>query len=378
MTLSVHGLHIDPKLDGIAARRGYAVGRQVQIGEALPSGDTQLQGDQIKTRDGLGHRMLHLQARIGLDEGEGTLAVRIGLGIDQKLKGAETAIGAGLGHAEGGIDKPLAQSGGQARAWRDLDQFLMLALERTFALTKGQNHLPVANNLNLDVTRAADQALDIEPTIAKGRLGLRSAALIGRLDLIGLGNDPHATATAACQGLDHHGPVRTLSSKKGLGLIQRHGPIDPGQQGNTQPRRQIPRRPLIAKQGQHFRTWADKDQTRLGAGGGEIGVLAQEPVARMDSIAALSLGHGNDRRPVQIGPCPHTLERHGDVSLLDVQGGRIILGKDRDGGHAKVSGGPKDANGDLAAIGDEQAGERAHWSCDLGHDRIRPLGSRPV
>ena len=98
----------------------------------------------------------------------------------------------------------------------------------------------------------------------------------------------------------------------------------------------------------------------------------------MDAITALGLGDGNDRCPVQIGPCPHALQRHGDVSLLDVQGGRIILGKDRDGGHAKVCGGPKDADGDLAAIGDEQAGERAHLSCDLGHGQIRPLGSRPV
>ena len=32
----------------------------------------------------------------------------------------------------------------------------------------------------------------------------------------------------------------------------------------------------------------------------------------------------------------------------------------------------------LAAIGDEQAGEWARLRCDLGHDRIRPLGSRPV
>ena len=98
----------------------------------------------------------------------------------------------------------------------------------------------------------------------------------------------------------------------------------------------------------------------------------------MDAITALGLGDGNDRRTVQIGPCPHARQRHGNIGLLDVQGGRIILGKDRDGGHAKVCGGPKDANSDLAAIGDEQAGERAHLSCDLGHGQIRPLGSRPV
>ena len=247
MTLSVHGLHIDPKLDGIAARRGHAVRRQAQIAKALPPRYSQLQGHQIKAGNGLGDRMLDLKARIGLDEGEGTLAIWIGLRIHQKLERAQTAIGAGLGHAEGRIDQTLAQSGRQARARCDLDQLLMLALKGTFALAKSQNHVTVAYDLDLDMASPADQAFDIEPAIAKGRLGLRSAALKGRVDLIGLGNDPHATATAACQGLDHHGPARALSGKEGLGLVQRHSPIDPGQQGHAQPRRQIARRTLIAK-----------------------------------------------------------------------------------------------------------------------------------
>ena len=319
MALSVHGLHIDPKLDGIAARCRNGGGRQAQIGKALPSGHTQLQGDQIKAGDRFGHRMLDLQAWIGLDKGEGVWAIWISIGIDQKLEGPQTAVGAGLGHAQGGVYQPLAQRRRQAGAGRDLDQLLMLTLERTFAFAKGQNHVTVADDLNLNVPGPADQALDIEPAITKGGLGLGGAALKGRFDLVGLGDDPHAASAAACQRLDHHGPASTLPRKEGLGLVQRYGPIDPGQQRHAQTRGQIARRALIAKQGQHLRARADKDQPGFGAGRCKGGIFTEEPIARMDAITALGLGNGNDRRTVQIGPRPHALQRHGNIGLLDVQ-----------------------------------------------------------
>ena len=73
----------------------------------------------------------------------------------------------------------------------------------------------------------------------------------------------------------------------------------------------------------------------------------------MQCIAAGGLGGGNDRLDVEIGaraPAGNFVRR---VGRADMQRQRVVGGIDRDGGKAGLARGPRDTNGDLAAVGDQ-------------------------
>ena len=86
----LHALHVDTHLQRHAARHRYLLLPQAQSVERGTAGDLELQVNQVETGHLLGHGVLDLQARIGLDEGDGCI-VALALGIDQELEGAEAA-----------------------------------------------------------------------------------------------------------------------------------------------------------------------------------------------------------------------------------------------------------------------------------------------
>ena len=118
--------------------------------------------------------------------------------------------------------------------------------------------------------------------------------------------------------------------------------------------RQITRRRLVAKHVQGFRARPHEGDTRLAAGIGEIGILTQETIAGMNGVAVLFLGDGQDSRAIQISRHATARQGHGFVRLAQMQGCRFIPGIHRHRGDTQVSGGAQNANGDFAAIGDQQ------------------------
>ena len=52
---------------------------QPERGQRPPRGQLELQPDEVEPGHLLGHRVLHLQARIGLDEGEGRVLAAVGV-----------------------------------------------------------------------------------------------------------------------------------------------------------------------------------------------------------------------------------------------------------------------------------------------------------
>jgi hypothetical protein len=87
---------------------------------------------------------------------------------------------------------------------------------------------------------------------------------------------------------------------------------------------------------------------------GEAGVFRQEAIAGVNGLGARNLAGGDNLRDVQIG-----LGRRGraDADAFIGQphphGASIGFGMDRDRGNAHFLARPMDAEGDLAAIGDE-------------------------
>ena len=98
--------HVDAQLHRRAARRD-AGSIETQFGKLGPAGDTNLGLHQIDAKNFLRHRMLDLQARIGLDEDEA-----IAVGRHQKFECPKAAIADLRGHDDGGVADRLARCGG--------------------------------------------------------------------------------------------------------------------------------------------------------------------------------------------------------------------------------------------------------------------------
>ena len=147
--------------------------------------------------------MLDLQAGIGLDEREPGLARPIG-GVDEELERAEAVVSRLARNPLRRPDDPLSQGRRQRRAGRDLDQLLVAALDRAFALAEiGEAAVTVAKDLDLDVPGAGDQALGIERAVAKGALRLRLATGEGFGDLGLAAHCAHAASAAARDRFQH-------------------------------------------------------------------------------------------------------------------------------------------------------------------------------
>ena len=74
----------------------------------------------------------------------------------------------------------------------------------------------------------------------------------------------------------------------------------------------------------------------------------------MHRVAARLLGGGDHRGDIEIGGGALALERDRLVDAPDMQGRGVVLGIQADGGDAELGGGLGDADGDLAAIGDQE------------------------
>ena len=134
-------LGVQPGLDRVPPRRG-----RIPL-EAPARGDVELELDQVKPGDGLGHGMLHLEPGVHLHEGERAL-----LGLVEELDGGGAAV-ARLPHQAGGRLPQLALLlRGQGRARGLLDHLLAAPLHAAVA-HPGRPDAPLAvgDRLHLDV-----------------------------------------------------------------------------------------------------------------------------------------------------------------------------------------------------------------------------------
>ena len=113
---------------------------------------------------------------------------------------------------------------------------------------------------------------------------------------------------------------------------------------------------LVAHPLHHLGRRPDEDEIVLLAGTDEVGVLGEEAVARMHRLAAGRLGGGDDRGDAEVALADRRrADPHGAVRELDVK--RLGVGRrvDRDGFDAELVEPADYADGDLAAIRNEDA-----------------------
>src|SRR3989454_583769 len=339
-------LGVDAALDRPAALN------DVRLREAQrpPGRDLDLRLHEIDPGHGLGDRVLDLDAGVHLEEVEATFLV------DQELDRARAHVVDRLRRRDG--DAAHLDSRGliERRGRRLLDHLLVPALDGALALVEVDDvALRVAQHLHLDVARADDRLLDVDPVVAEGGPGLGARGAQRALQLAGGLDEPHALAPAAAGGLQHDREADLAGELFHLG-VRAEGFIRPGHDRDARLAHEPQRLDLVAHGGDRVRGRADGDQAGVGARRGERGALGEEAVAGVDRRGAgclrdrdqlvdAEVAVGGRRRP----------DRVGMVGLAHVEGAAIRLRVDGDRLDAELAAGAHDTHGDLAAVRHQDA-----------------------
>ena len=162
--------------------------------------------------------------------------------------------------------------------------------------------LSVAEDLNLDVTGARDETLEVEASVAERgeRLGARWRDL--GLELRGGCGNADAAAAAASRRLDHHRIADGFSRPTSRARV-----LDPPggarHRWHARARRHLTRRSLVAHGLDRLGSRSDEYKPGALHHRGEAGVLRQEAVARMHGVGAVRDRRRDERLLVQVGLC---------------------------------------------------------------------------
>ena len=335
-------LGVDAELDGVAADLG------VVVAELLAGRDAEHLADQVDAGDLLGDAVLDLEAGVDLEEGD-----RAVLG-DEELARAGAVV-AGLG--EDALGR-LVELGdllvGEERRGRLLDELLVAALQR--AVAGGDDDdvaVLVGQALGLDVAGLVEELLDQALAATEGGDRLAHRGLVGVGDLLERAGDLEAATAAAEDRLDRDRQAVGLGERDDLvGVVDRV--LGAGRERCVGAVGDVLGLGLVAQRLDGGRRGTDPDQPGVDDGLGEVGVLGEEAVAGVDRVGTGLLGDRDDLGDVEVrlrrGRAAEGVRLVGEP---DEEGVAVRVGVDRDGADAGVLAGADDADGDLAAVGDE-------------------------
>src|SRR3954471_21004573 len=279
---------VDAAFNGMATQHDVLL-PQPQL---LAGSDVDLLLHDVHARDHLGNGVLDLDARVHLDEKELALLV-------QEFERARAAIADLLARVDAALADLLAQLVRQVGGRRLLHHLLVPSLQRAVALAEVDGVLlPVTENLDLDMPRLLEVALEVDHRI--GERSLRFAAChVDGVEQRRLGmHDAHAAAAAAAGCLDDHGIADLAGDAHDLLRIVRQRALGAGHGRHTRLGHRLLGADLVAHQPYVFWMRADEDKARALDFLGEVGVLRKEPVARMDGLRVGDFSGTDDRGDV--------------------------------------------------------------------------------
>ncbi len=318
------------------------------VAQRLARGDAQLLAHQVEAGDLLGHRVLHLQAGVDLQEEE--LA---GVVVEQQLHRARRDIADRLGQPHRGVSHGRSQAVVHRGRRRLLDDLLVAALDGALPLAEMDDAaVGVTQDLDFHMATARQVALQEHGVVAEPAERLAPGRGHRGLQVGGVRHQAHALAAAARGRLDHQ---READPGRVGGILRRR------QDGHPRVRSRRLGRQLVAHRLDGLRARADPHQARGGHRPGEAGVLGQEAVAGMDGVRSGGHRGGHHRLAVQIpARKPNSHVGLGHERLIGVGIGEH--------GHAARSHRPGRAEhpaGDLSPVGHQQR-------ADTPHSRPRP------
>ena len=364
-------------------------------------GDLQLRRRHVHPRDGLRHRVLHLEPRVQLQEAEG-----VGLRAVQVLHGARAPVAHQRGEAHGGalhlVEDVLLGDGRRTL----LEDLLEPALGRAVAAVQRQGvTILVPQDLDLQVPRLGDHLHEENG----GADHFCRDVGVGHLELLHVGGLADALSAAALRGLDHDGEADTLGPPAGIFRTGHHGLVEdvlrhlaffgelagqavaaPGDARHLGRLRQNVRRDLVAQGGHDAAGGPDEGDANLLELGRQLGVLARMAPARPHCVHLLLLRNAADQ--VHVGVVVDVLPG-GDLHKRVCQSDELRVGVEvvlRGHGHksddllgAELREGPAShgenrLHGGHAIVGDQDLADHtlALPLLDVGRQRIKIHGSR--
>ncbi len=340
----------------MAVRHGILGDGQRQAG-----GDAELFAHQVHAGGFLGHRVLHLQARVDLEEGDHAV------GRHQVLDRAGTGV---TGLAADGARRFVDAGAllvGQERRGGLLHEFLVAALQRAVAGTHHHNvPVRIREHLRLDVPGLVEEPFDEALAAPERHGGLAYRRVEGVINVLEPVGDLQPAPAAAERRLDGHGDAVFLGEGADfIGVGDRS--VRARDQRGTRPDCDLTGGDLVAQAADRVRRRADPGEPGALHRLGEVGVFGEETVAGMDCIGT--------------GPCCD-VEQFGDVQVrvrargtaqcvglvaeADVQRVGIRVRIHRHGCQFRIGASPGNPDGDFAAVGDQDLLHggflRVHWA----------------
>ncbi len=351
-----HVLGVKPKFEGVATRLG--IGGETQ---RLAGGNPELLLDQIDAGGLLGDGVLHLQARVHLEERDGAVSGH------QELHRPGPRIGGFAADCLGGVVNLLGLLVCQEGCGGLFHQFLVPALQRAVA---GAHHHHVAvlvrQDLRLHVPGPVQVALHKALAAAEGHHRFTDRRIEGLLDLVHVA-DHFQPAPAATEGRFDGDGQAVLFGEPADRRGRCHRTVAASHQGGAGPHGDLARRDLVAQLPDGLRSGSDPGQAGVQHRLGKAGVLGQEAVAGVHRIRPGFRGHAQEVGDVQVGfrwrVAAQAVRLGGGAN---VHGVGIDVRVDSHGLQSGVLAGTGDADGDFSAVGDQ---DLAHQLLTLSRKR---------
>ena len=335
-------------------------------------GEGKLLGDDVDAGDGLGYRVLDLDARVDLEEVEVATACAGGVGVDEELDRARPPVAEPLAERDRRRPQAFPQPVVQAGRGRLLDELLVAPLHRAVPVAQVDDVLAVPEELHFDVPSPLDVPLQVHAGIAERGLRLRAGDRDRLRELRRVRHDPQPPPAAAAGGLDQHGvpdPLRDRRRRDRRAGTSRSIPrvspragkdVTAGEDGEPGGGRVLAGGQLVPGSLKGLGPRPDEHDPRRRAGARQPRVLRQEPVTGMDRVRARRDGRGHDRADVQVAggrggwPDPDDPVREPGGQRL-----RVRVGDREHGFDAKPLAGTDHPDGDLPPVSDEHPAQHA-------------------
>src|ERR1019366_7360484 len=347
-------LGIDAALDGVSAMHDGAL---QHVGQLFARGDHDLALHQVHVRNHLGDGMLHLDARVHLDEVKppvffcARVRVRVRVRVHEEFDGAGIVVADLAERFADDVSDFLAQLGRHLYRRRLLDQLLVAPLNRALAFSQADNvAVLVAQHLELDVARVLDIAFQVKVAVAEGARGLRLRLTVKAGQLIFIAHYAHAAPPAPRRGLEDDRKA-DLTRPLARFFIGGDHAVRAGKDGHAVLFHGGASFFFFAHQPDDIGSGSDELDVTAFADFGEVGVLRKQAVTGMDGVHVGDFGGADHRGNVEI--TLRQLRRANANRLIGkahMQRIAIRFTVDCDGPDAEFLACANDAQRDLAAI----------------------------